>query len=160
MKMPTVCPFPRPPRALRALSPSLSPLPQLTRTLESSTQLAYFNILEAGMVIIAVNLPSLWYYVNNVTPKSVLRSVRSFLSLGSQRTTSHNSTQLDSKPTLVKVNKSGQSVYTNSSASDLVDGDGAKGQVEVFALADLEAGRLEGRVIRVERSLEMREEHV
>ena len=52
---------------------------------ESNVSGAFFQILEAGLVIIAVNLPSLWYYVAGVTPDRVLRSVRSMLSLRSPR---------------------------------------------------------------------------
>ncbi|MCJ1318955.1 hypothetical protein MMC15_004287 [Xylographa vitiligo] len=113
---------------------------------QSSSQLAYFNILEAGMVIIAVNLPSLWYYINNVTPKSVLRSVRSVLSLRSQRTTSHHSTQPSSMAISERLSKPRPSGVTTSSSLDLVGGDRSKGEVEMFTLGDLEAdsGRGEG----------------
>ena len=41
-------------------------------------------VLEAGMSLIAVNLPSLWYFHNNVTPEKIIRSIRSIASLGSR----------------------------------------------------------------------------
>ena len=45
----------------------------------------YFNMLEAGISLTAVNFPSLWLYFTNILPETFLRSVRSVLSLGSTR---------------------------------------------------------------------------
>ena len=36
---------------------------------ESNTQLAYYIMLEAGFTIVAVNLPSLWYFTAGITPE-------------------------------------------------------------------------------------------
>ena len=44
----------------------------------------YLSMLEAGMPLIAVNLPSLWLLLTHVVPERVVRSMRSALSLGSQ----------------------------------------------------------------------------
>ena len=42
-------------------------------------------MLETGMSLVAVNLPSLWLLCTSVIPEKVVRSVRSILSLPSQR---------------------------------------------------------------------------
>ena len=53
-----------------------------------NTKAIYLSVLEAGLSLIAVNLPSLWFLFSKVTPESVLRSVRSMISLGSERSAS------------------------------------------------------------------------
>ena len=100
---------------------------------ESNTQIAYFNILEAGMTIVAVNLPSLWYYMKHSSPEGVLRSVRSKLSIGSHRS-SHESGR-DSTDS--GHQRGGQSVDTNSYRSDFVES--AKTLTEAYALTDIVA---------------------
>lgn len=104
------------------------------------------------MVLIAVNLPSLWYYVSNVTPNSVLNSVRSAFSLGSRHSNSPSSVRAGSKSMgSPKNSKSGHSMHTNSSGEDLVGGGPNEMGVETLALADLEVGRkMEGTGIGVE----------
>lgn len=47
------------------------------------TQAIYLTVLESGMSLIAVNLPSIWYLFAKIKPESVLRSVRSIISLPS-----------------------------------------------------------------------------
>lgn len=42
-------------------------------------------MLETGISLVAVNLPSLWLLFTSVTPEKVIRSIRSVLSLGSLR---------------------------------------------------------------------------
>lgn len=50
-----------------------------------NTKAIYLSVLETGLSLIAVNLPSLWFLFSKVSPESVLRSVRSMISLGSDR---------------------------------------------------------------------------
>ena len=50
-----------------------------------NTKQLYWTVLENGLSLIAVNLPSLWCLVNKVQLESVLRSVRSMLSLHSSK---------------------------------------------------------------------------
>lgn len=59
----------------------------------TETQLAYCIILEAGCTIIAVNMPSLWYYMSGISPESIVRSVRSLVSLGSGHSSQQNSSK-------------------------------------------------------------------
>lgn len=42
-------------------------------------------MLETGFTLIAVNLPSLWSIFSQFSPESIVRSVRSLISLGSTR---------------------------------------------------------------------------
>ena len=50
-----------------------------------NTKAIYLSVLETGLCLIAVNLPSLWFLFSKVKPESVLRSVRSMISLRSNR---------------------------------------------------------------------------
>ena len=61
-----------------------------------NTTLLYFILLEALLSFIAVSLPSLWYFVSGKTPERVLRSIRSMVSLRSNRSTGSKQ-QLDSE---------------------------------------------------------------
>jgi hypothetical protein len=156
---------------LQANIPFFPPCP------ESNTSWAYYVILEAGLTIIAVNLPSLWYYVNGVTPDRVLRSVRSVLSLGSGRgsQTSFKSGNSTTKQTTGQGVKRGQSLDTNSAHSDLVDrGDqpfpyhSKATPVETYAMTDMPGHRLPhpepiahaGQGIQVNHSIQRTEEQV
>ncbi|KAI1316747.1 hypothetical protein F5Y16DRAFT_406799 [Xylariaceae sp. FL0255] len=49
----------------------------------AGTQAIYFAMLEAGVSLIAVNLPTLWFLCVSVKPDSLIRSIRSMLSLPS-----------------------------------------------------------------------------
>ena len=63
----------------------------------------YFSVLEAGMTLIAANLPSLWVIFSKVTLEKMLRCVRSIVSLGSNASSSKGSRkprQRDSRGTL------------------------------------------------------------
>ena len=50
-----------------------------------NTKAIYLSVLETGLCLVAVNLPSLWFLFSKIKPESVLRSVRSMISLGSNR---------------------------------------------------------------------------
>lgn len=43
----------------------------------------YLGVLEVGLSLIAVNLPSLWSLFSTITPERILHSVRSMISLRS-----------------------------------------------------------------------------
>ena len=55
------------------------------RYLVVNTKAIYLSVLETGLSLIAVNLPSLWFLFSKVSPERVLRSVRSMISLRSDR---------------------------------------------------------------------------
>lgn len=55
------------------------------RWLVVNTKAIYLSTLEAGLSLIAVNLPSLWFLRQKVSPESFLRSVRSMTSVRSDR---------------------------------------------------------------------------
>ncbi|KAI9743765.1 MAG: hypothetical protein M1818_002498 [Claussenomyces sp. TS43310] len=129
---------------------------------QSNTSWAFYIILEAGLTIIAVNLPTLWYYVAGVTPERVLRSVRSIISLGSDR--GSQSSVKGSNVSEYQVTKErytgGRSLDTGSSRTNLTNPD--KRSVETYAMPDLEpklsVQPTEG--IRVDRSFQRTEEQV
>jgi hypothetical protein len=50
-------------------------------------------MLEAGISLVAVNLPTLWFLFHALTPESIIRSLRSVLSLSSLRSGSEGNTQ-------------------------------------------------------------------
>jgi hypothetical protein len=110
------------PQLPKLLCPSINAL--LFFNAESNTSWAYFVILEAGLTIIAVNLPSLWYYLAGVTPEGVLRSIRSVISLGSGRGGSQSSLKTgkpESEHATENKSKWRASRETNSSHSNMVD---------------------------------------
>ena len=49
------------------------------------TETIFWSNLEAGLSLLAVNLPSLWAYVNKPSPESIINSIRSAISLRSFR---------------------------------------------------------------------------
>lgn len=50
---------------------------------EMLTKSVYFMLFEAGISLVAVNLPSIWLVFGTLAPKAILRSVRSVRSLAS-----------------------------------------------------------------------------
>lgn len=52
---------------------------------EAVTQAYFFTMLETGISLVAVNLPSLWLLLKSVTLQSIIRGLRSMLSLHSLR---------------------------------------------------------------------------
>ena len=49
------------------------------------TESIFWSNLEAGLSLVAVNLPSLWAYVNKASPERIIASIRSIISLHSLR---------------------------------------------------------------------------
>ena len=96
---------------------------------------AYFIILEAGLTIVAVNLPSLSYFVVGVTPESVLRSIRSVVSLGSGRGSQGSYKSQKSQKSATKNSIRLASMDTNSSHAHLAYPEGKS--VESHAMTDL-----------------------
>ncbi|CAG8957410.1 hypothetical protein HYFRA_00011391 [Hymenoscyphus fraxineus] len=52
---------------------------------ESVTRAFFFTMLETGISLVAVNLPTLWFLSKSVTPEAILQSIRSVISLASLR---------------------------------------------------------------------------
>ncbi|KUI67586.1 hypothetical protein VM1G_02813 [Cytospora mali] len=52
---------------------------------EAVTRAFFFTMLEIGISLVAVNLPSLWLLFTSISPEKVARSIRSVLSLASLR---------------------------------------------------------------------------
>jgi hypothetical protein len=137
--------------------------------LETNTILAYFAVFEAGMTIIAVNLPSLWYYLRGISPDRALRSVRSVFSLHSghdSQTSVKSATARDRHP-IQSSTGVGPSSESNSSHNDVVGrGDQQFGypkdsSLESYAMSDVPHPKPVaegGDGIQVKRSIQRTEE--
>ena len=53
-----------------------------------NTETIYLAVLECGLSLIAVNLPSLWYLLSHTSPEKMIRSLQSIISLRSERSAS------------------------------------------------------------------------
>ncbi|APA10337.1 hypothetical protein sscle_06g051070 [Sclerotinia sclerotiorum 1980 UF-70] len=100
-----------------------------------------FHNIGSGLTIIAVNLPSLWYYLAGVNPEHVLRTVRSVISLRSIRSGSQSSSKsandFENKSGTGSGSKREQSLDTNSSSSYLTYSKGKT--VEAYTMVDMAA---------------------
>ena len=63
----------------------------LTSRIVSNTRAMYLSVLEAGLSLIAVNLPSLWFLFGKINLENILRSVRNMISLRSGRSAASQS---------------------------------------------------------------------
>ena len=63
----------------------------LTSRIVSNTWRIYFSVLEAGLGLIAVNLPSLWCLFSKIKPENIRRSIRNLMSLRSGRSAAFQS---------------------------------------------------------------------
>ena len=93
------------------------------------TQAIYLSVLEAGMSLVAVNLPSVWFLFAQITPEKILRSVRSMISLRS-------------RPSNSSVNKSHAPYKKESggSSSNFYLAHPATRSLETYAMHDIENG--------------------
>lgn len=96
-------------------------------------------MLEAGISLLAVNLPSLWLIFVRVTPETILRSMRSVASLGSSRDSNRSkasSVRAKSSGDVESRRKSTTSASASSSSANKpgLDPTGA----ESHALCDVE----------------------
>lgn len=105
--------------------------PQLTVITVLDTLQVYWSVVEAGISILAVNLPSIWLYLFRALPEQLVASIRSVISLASIRTSgsggSRSQTRLPSR--------SQPSVHSGSSQVKFASADSA----EAFAEHDVEA---------------------
>ena len=94
------------------------------------TQVLFWSVLEAGLGLIAVNLPSIWGLLTKVSPEAVLRSVRSLVSLGSR----HSG---DSRASRTPYKQS-KSFPSNSSNAGIIYKDGKEFNNGAYAMHDVE----------------------
>lgn len=94
------------------------------------TEILFWSMLEGGLALIAVNLPSIWGLFTKISPEAVLRSVRSVVSLGSRGSG-------DSKNTRTPYKQSKLSPSTSSHAN-IVYKDGKEHGAEAYAMHDLD----------------------
>ena len=86
----------------------------------------YWSILEAGLCLLAVNLPSLWYYRHKLSPESVLASIRSAISLRSLRSNQSEA---------LALRKDHQSTHSASSQTKFASMETS----EAYVMRDIEA---------------------
>lgn len=99
-----------------------------------NTKAIYLSVLETGLCLIAVNLPSLWFLFSKVKPESVLRSVRSMISLRSSRSAASSQVkgETQSHPSsLGKDQNNSSSSQTHLALADVQS-------VQTYAMRDLE----------------------
>jgi hypothetical protein len=87
-------------------------------------------MLEAGISLLAVNLPSIWLYLVKALPEGLVASIRSLITFASLRSTGSNSltrTRLPSQPEGSTHSTSSQTKFATMESN------------EVFAIHDIEA---------------------
>ncbi|KAB8300847.1 hypothetical protein EYC80_002775 [Monilinia laxa] len=99
----------------------------------TNTKSIFLSLLEVGLSCIAVNLPSLYYLSNKVTPENILRSVRSIVSL---RSVGSRSSQNSKRYQKSRGSKENQSIDSPSLSNLRPDDMGA---IETHAMHDLES---------------------
>ena len=90
----------------------------------------FWSMLEAGLALIAVNLPSIWGLFTKVSPEAILRSVRSAVSIASRS----SGDSKNSRPSY-KQNKVPPST---SSHENIVHKDGREFGAEAYAMHDID----------------------
>lgn len=58
-----------------------------------NTQRQYYAVLEGGLGLVSVNLPSIWYFVAGLTPGKVLYNIKQIVSLESLRSRGSKDTE-------------------------------------------------------------------
>lgn len=105
-----------------------------------NTKSIYLSVLEAGLSLIAVNLPSLWVLFSKIMPEKVLPNVRSMISLAASRIRSLSrrgaQSQIYSLPPPLGNE---QKTISNSSQCRLAYSNGDHRFVESCAMHDIEA---------------------
>ena len=94
------------------------------------TQVLFWPMLEGGLALIAVNLPSIWGLFTRVSPEAVLRSVRSMVSLGSRGSG-------DSKNSRTPYKQTKLSPLT-SSRDNIIHKDGREHSADAYTMHDIE----------------------
>ncbi|CAG8948805.1 hypothetical protein HYFRA_00001928 [Hymenoscyphus fraxineus] len=125
---------------------------------QTNTQNAYYMILEAGFTIVAVNLPSLWYFTAGVSPERVLRSIRSMASLNSGRSSQDSSKRNQNAKDHARDASSGERSLDDTAS--ILNKHGADTVVETYAMVDVESGPRKPDGIHVERNFHRSEAHV
>ncbi|KAF7858523.1 hypothetical protein EAF04_009123 [Stromatinia cepivora] len=94
------------------------------------TLIIFWSNFEASMCLLAVNLPSLWAYKTSIPPTQFLASVRSFITIRSDRSTTRNRAGHD---TITPDNRS------ENSSSSVAKMCTSNNRVDVYAMHDLES---------------------
>ncbi|MCJ1262144.1 hypothetical protein MMC22_002014 [Lobaria immixta] len=105
-----------------------------------NTKSIYLSVLEAGLSLIAVNLPSLWVLFSKIMPEKVLHNVRSMISLASSRFRSLSRRGAQSQIySLPRPLGKEQKTISNSSRCRLAYSNGDHPFVESCVMHDIEA---------------------
>ena len=81
----------------------------------------FYWILEMGISIVAVSLPSIWMVFASIAPDAILRSIRSVVSLASMRSGSSRRSRERSNAEHLKSHPSNSSIAPISGSSAEVD---------------------------------------
>ena len=111
---------------------------ELTARIVQDTTQVFWSILEAGLCLLAVNLPSLWAYRRKISPDDLLASIRSAISLRSFRSgQSRESRTCGSE--LLGTGPDGVSTHSSSSRAKIVATKEGEQYTEASGGYDLEA---------------------
>lgn len=119
--------------------------PSFMQNAGTLTQSCYLAMLEAGMSLIAMNIPSVWLLCTKVVPEKVVRSIRSMVSLTSGRSSGGDGTAASpTRRTDSTTNLRNDSTTLSSSQPYLFRGD-LEGQKNVkgFVLQDMHSTKNE-----------------
>ncbi|KAI9745894.1 MAG: hypothetical protein M1818_000575 [Claussenomyces sp. TS43310] len=98
-----------------------------------TTVQVYWSILEAGICLLAVNLPSIWIYIGKGLPEGLVASIRSVISLASLRSGgsgSRSQTRLPDGPEGSMHSSSSQAKFASSEGHEAFAEHDVQGQSE------------------------------
>ena len=104
-----------------------------------NTQQLYLSVLENGLSLIAVNLPSLRRLFAEIEPESVIRSVRSILSLRSRQSATSGDKPGSRSATSYPTKNNGASKSSQFHLAHLENE-----SIETYAMHDIEGADLRG----------------
>jgi len=109
--------------------------------LQDSLQV-FWSMLEAGMSLLAINLPSLWAYHTHIAPEGVIASIRSVISLHSLRSLRSNGSKSRTNTNakgMQPLPGDSNSLHSESSMANFVSKISPADQTEAYAMYDVEA---------------------
>ncbi|KAF2151498.1 hypothetical protein K461DRAFT_174154 [Myriangium duriaei CBS 260.36] len=112
---------------------------------DAQTQAAYYSMLELGISLVAVNLPSLWLLFTSTVPEQALRSIRSVLSISSLRSSRSNNAAKDTtiikKTELTTSHPSESKTALHCPRSQIFPGDLESFGTEVYVMDQLRSAK-------------------
>ena len=105
--------------------------------LEALTSLLYWNFLEAGISLIASNLPSIYFLIKNESLQSFANSVRNVVSLESLRSSKRSNSDTEGQALYPKKRNASKTSHVTTAAKK--EWEALEG-VNTFAMSDMKRG--------------------